>query len=168
MSEPTNTQPANAEANPHAAYAEQGEDRGDTNRVDEVWTYAGRRVLHGKRYHAWQDGSGRERYYAKSAATMIGGRYVVTVSREDTNTWIHGEPRYTGEHLDERTRREMEALDIAAMADLAAKTRERHDARQKALDAALQPLVDLAAKVAFGHERDALLAYVIRRITRPW
>jgi hypothetical protein len=140
----------------------------DDQRVEEVWTFAGRRVLHGKRYHAWQDVSGRERYYAKSAATMIGGRYVVTVSREGTNTWLHGDPRYTGEHVDERTRREMEALDIAAMATVAAKTRERNDARRKALDDVLQPLVDLAAKVSFGHERDALLAYVIRRITNPW
>jgi hypothetical protein len=168
VTEPTNTQPANTEANPDAANAEQDEDQGETNRVDEVWTYAGRRMLHGKRYHAWQDGSRRERYYAKSAATVIGGRYVVTVSREGTNTWLHGDPRYTGEQVDERTRREMEALDIAAMADLAAKARERNDARRKALDAALQPLVDLAAKVSFGHERDAFLAYVIRRITHPW
>jgi hypothetical protein len=137
-------------------------------RVEEIWTYAGRRVLHGKRYHAWQDGTGRERYYAKSSVSMIGGRYTVSVEREDDHVSMYGEPRYTGDYLDAQTRREMEALDIAAMAVLAAQARERRDARQKALDDTLQPLVDLAAKVSFGHERDALLAYVIRRLTRPW
>ena len=90
------------------------------------------------------------------------------VTRDGEQVRVTPRPRYTGEHVDERTRREMEALDIAAMADLAAKARERNDARRKALDDALQPLVDLAAKVSFGHERDALLAYVIRRITHPW
>ncbi len=164
--EPTNTEPATASIEPGAHTTDPAST--DGRRVDENWTYGGRRVLEGKRYHAWQDGTGRERYYAKSAATVIGGRYVVTVSREGRNTWLHGEPRYTGEQVDERTRREMEALDIAAMAVLAAKTRERNDARRKALDDALRPLVDLAAKVAFGHERDAFLAYVIRRITNPW
>src|SRR5439155_14084706 len=164
--EPTNTELATASTEPGAHTTDPSST--DNQRVDEVWTYAGWRVLDGKRYHAWQDGTGRERYYAKSAATVIGGRYVVTVSRKGKNTWLHGEARYTGERVDERTRREMEALDIAAMAVLAATTRERNDARRKALDDALRPLVDLAAKVSFGHERDAFLAYVIRRITNPW
>jgi hypothetical protein len=165
MSDPTNTtadQPNNT-----AGGNETGDDE-PGGRVEEVWTYAGRRVLHGKRYHAWQDGTGRERYYAKSSAIMIGGRYTVSVEREGDRVSMYGEPRYTGDYLDAQTRREMEALDIAAMAALAAQARERRDARQKALDDALQPLVDLAAKVSFGHERDALLAYVIRRLTRPW
>jgi hypothetical protein len=140
----------------------------EAGRVEEVWTYAGRRVLDGKRYYAWQDGTGRERYYAKSSASVIGGRYTVSVGCEGDRVCMYGEPRYTGDYLDAQTRREMEVLDIAAMAVLAAQARERRDARQKALDDALQPLVDLAAKVSFGHERDALLAYVIRRLTRPW
>jgi hypothetical protein len=150
-----------------AAGAETGDEEAG-GRVEEIWTYAGRRALHGKRYHAWQDGTGRERYYAKSSASMIGGRYTVSVEREGDRVSMYGEPRHTGDHLDAQTRREMETLDIAAMAVLATQARERRDSRQKALDDALQPLVDLAAKVSFGHERDALLAYVIRRLTRPW
>jgi hypothetical protein len=62
----------------------------------------------------------------------------------------------------------MEALDIAAAASLAARTRDRNDARRKALDDALQPLADIAAKLKFGHERDAFLAYLIRRLTTKW
>src|SRR5690349_10503968 len=99
-------------------------------RVEEVWTYAGRRELHGKRYHAWQDGTGQERYYAKASAVMIGGRYTVSVEREGKRVSMYGEPHYTGEYLDAQTRREMEALDIAATALLAAQARERNDARQ--------------------------------------
>ena len=79
---------------------ETSDNQAGADRTEEVWTYAGRRAFKGKRFYAWQDPHRRERYYAKSAATMIGGRYVVTVSREDTNTWIHGEPRYTGEQVD--------------------------------------------------------------------
>jgi hypothetical protein len=164
VSDATNT----TAGQPHNDTGGKGTADDEAGRVEEIWTYAGRRVLHGKRYHAWQDGTGRERYYAKSSASMIGGRYTVSVGREGDHLSMYGEPRYTGQYLDAQTRREMEALDIAALAVLAAQARERRDARQKALDDALQPLVDLAAKVSFGHERDALLAYVIRRLTRPW
>ena len=174
MSDPTNTntgqtddQPDDQPGGTESGGTETGGDEAGS-RVEEVWTYAGRRILDGKRYYAWQDGTGRERYYAKSPANVIGGRYTATVRRDGDGVSLYAEPRYTGQYLDAHTRREMEALDIAAMATLAAKARERHDARRKALDDALQPLVDLAAKVSFGHERDALLAYVIRRLTRPW
>ena len=50
-------------------------------RVEEVWTFAGRRESDGKRYYAWQDGLGQERYYAKLQAHTIGGRYAVLVTR---------------------------------------------------------------------------------------
>jgi len=138
------------------------------DRTDEIWTYAGRRASKGKRFYAWQDPHRRERYYAKLPAITIGGRYAVTVAREGEQVSVYGEARYTGQPVDDRARREMEALDIAAMAILAARARERNDARRKALDDAVRPLADIAAKLKFGHERDAFLAYVIRRLTREW
>jgi len=138
------------------------------DRTDEIWTYAGRRASKGKRFYAWQDPHRRERYYAKLPAITIGGRYTVTVAREGDTVSVYGEARYTGDGVDDRTRREMEALDIAAMAILAARARERNDARRKALDDAVRPLADIAAKLKFGHERDAFLAYVIRRLTHEW
>ncbi len=144
------------------------DERAEDNRAEEVWTYAGRRDLNGKKYHAWQDRHGHELYYAKVPAITIGGRYTVSVTREGGKVFVHGEPRYIGQQVDEGTRREMEALDIAAAASLAAKARDRNDARRKALDDALQPLADIAAKLKFGHERDAFLAYVIRRISHTW
>lgn len=141
----------------------------DTDRVDEVWTYAGRREHKGKRLFAWQDPHRKLGYFAKLPALTIGGRYTVSVVRSDKNVTVYGEARYTGERLDdEQERREMEALDVAAAANLAARTRDRNDSRRKALDDAVEPLAAIARKLAFGHERDAFLAYVIRRISRDW
>jgi hypothetical protein len=68
----------------------------------------------------------------------------------------------------EGRRSEMEALDIAASAILAAQARDSNDARRKALEDAVQPLAEIAARLRFGHERDAFLAYVIRRLAQRW
>ena len=137
-------------------------------RAEEIWTYAGRRESGGKRYYAWQDNAGQERWYAKVSAGTVGGRYALMVTRDGKHVSVYPEPRYTSDRVDEATRREMEALDIAAAAILAAQVRDRNDARRKALDDAVTPLAEIAAKLKFGHERDAFLAYVIRRLTKPW
>lgn len=145
-----------------------GDEPTRAGRVEEVWTFAGRRESDGKRYYAWQDGHGEERYYAKVQAHAIGGKYALLVTRTGEQVSVYPEARYTGERVDEGTRREMEALDIAAVALLAAQARDRNDARRKALDDAIRPLADIAAKLRFGHERDAFLAYVIRRLSQRW
>jgi hypothetical protein len=91
------------------------------------------------------------------------------VTRGSEKVTVYGGACYTGERIDDdQTRREMEALDIAAAATLAAQARDRSDARRKALDDAVEPLAAIARKLKFGHERDAFLAYVIRRIGRDW
>lgn len=143
-----------------------GTEQPDRPRAEEVWTYAGRRARKGKRYYAWHDVAGTVRLFEKVPVVLIGGRYTVMVSRDGEDTWIHGEPMFAGSPLTEDIRREMEALDIAAMTALAAKRRERSEARTRALDEAIEPLAKIAAKLKFGDERDAFLAYVIRRITR--
>ncbi|GAA1025837.1 hypothetical protein GCM10009557_01340 [Virgisporangium ochraceum] len=143
----------------------------EADRADEVWTYAGRREHKGKRLFAWHDPRGAKRFFSKLPGLTIGGRYTISVSRDDDdkNVTVYGEARYTGERIDdEQMRREMEALDVAAAARLAAQARDRSDARRKALDDAVGPLAAIARKLAFGHERDAFLAHVIRRITRDW
>lgn len=143
----------------------------EADRVDEVWTYAGRREHKGKRFFAWHDLHGAKRFFSKLPGLTVGGRYTVSVSRSDDNkkVTVYGEAQYIGDRIDdEQARREMEALDAAAAASLAAHTRDRNDARRKALDDAVEPLAAIARKLAFGHERDAFLAHVIRRITRDW
>src|SRR5437762_14371153 len=91
--------------------------------VEEIWAYAGRREIDGKRYFAWQDGRGKQRYYAKVPASTVGGTYALMVTREGERAFVAPDLRYTGQRADEQTRREMEALDIAAAAILAAKAR---------------------------------------------
>ena len=135
---------------------------------EEIWTYAGRREHKSKRYFAWQDSHGAERYYAKVSAGTVGGKYALIVTRDRDRVLVTPDLRYTGERVDEPTRREMEALDIAATALLAAQARDRNDARRKALEDAIAPLAEIAAKLNFGHERDAFLAYVIRRLSQRW
>ena len=103
-----------------------------------------------------------------SPGLTIGGRYTVRIRRDADRTFAVGEPVYTGEHLAPATRAEMEARDVTATAALAAAVRDRSDARSRALDAAIGPLAVIAGRLSFGHERDALLAYVIRRLTREW
>src|SRR2546425_11941538 len=91
-----------------------GDNQAGADRTEEVWTYAGRRALKGKRFYAWQDPHRRERYYAKLPAITIGGRYTVTVAREGDTVSAYGDAHYTGDSVDDATRREGEALDIAA------------------------------------------------------
>jgi hypothetical protein len=143
-------------------------EQGSPAPVEEIWTYAGRREIDGKRYYAWQDGHGKQRYYAKVPASTVGGKYALMVTREGERVFVAPDLRYTGERVDEQTRREMEALDIAAATLLAAQARDRSDARRKALEDAIAPLAEIAAKLRFGHERDAFLAYVIRRLSQRW
>jgi hypothetical protein len=143
-------------------------EQGDAGRAEEIWTYAGRRESSGKRYFAWQDGQGEQRYYGKVSAATVGGKYALMVTRDGERVSVYPEPRYTGVRVDEATRREMEALDIAAAAILAAQARDRNDSRRKALEDAIAPLAEIAAKLRFGHERDAFLAHVIRRLSGRW
>jgi hypothetical protein len=135
---------------------------------EETWTYAGRREAKGKRYYVWLDASGAERYYAKVPATSVGGRYIIKVRNEGERVIVLSDPVYLGDRVDVEARLTMEAQDLVAVARLAGLARERSDSRKAALDEALAPLIAIAANLKFGHERDAFLAYVIRRITQGW
>jgi hypothetical protein len=45
---------------------------------------------------------------------------------------------------------------------------ERNDARRNALDEAIAPLLELAAPLRTGAQRDPLAAYVIRKLHNTW
>ena len=45
---------------------------------------------------------------------------------------------------------------------------ERNAARRSALDEALAPLLELAAPLRTGAERDVLAAYVLRKLHHAW
>jgi hypothetical protein len=133
---------------------------------EEIWTYHGQREQAGKRYHQWADADGVERWYAKVPGGAVGGRYRLTVTREGDAVRVHGSTlAYTGERLELGRVAELEAAHVAAGAVLAAKALERKHSKYEALDEALQPLLRIARTLRTSAERDAFIAYIIRKIT---
>ena len=136
----------------------------------EVWTYGGVRVGQGgKRVHAWLDASGEELLFSRTGARMaVGTQYTVSVSRHDGTITLHGTPAYAGSAADEATRRAAWAEHTVAQTRLEMIRAERNDARRSALDEALAPLLELAAPLRTSAERDALAAYIIRKLHNAW
>lgn len=143
----------------------------------ERWTFLGTRVdAKSKKVHAWLEPGGRTYWYPPHGSPVIGGVYTTEVKRE-TKTEDDGkeyesvrrtDPRYAGEMNPDIDRAEYQARDHAAKIRLANIAAEKKESGYKALDEALQPLIDVAAKLRIGAERDALIAYVIRRINAAW
>lgn len=143
-------------------------------RTFEHWMFGGTRIdKDGKKVHAWlplpaTDLSGEMLWKPHSSFT-IGTVYRVPVTR------VNGEiVKYNDIHYDRVER--YDNGDIRALAEgrhRAAETRYRNkrleagDKKDSALDAALEPLVTLSMQLTPA-DRDAFLAYVIRRITKPW
>jgi hypothetical protein len=136
----------------------------------EVWTYGGVRVGQGgKRVHAWLDASGEELLFSRAGARMaVGSQYTVGVSRHDGTITLHGTPAYAGSAADEATRRAVWAEHTVAQTRLEMIRAERNDARRSALDEALAPLLELAGPLRTSAERDALAAYIIRKLHNAW
>ena len=99
----------------------------------------------------------------------IGSRYVVRVTRrDDGGLTLHGVPEYASSQADQATRQALWAEHTVAQAQIEARRAERDAARRNALDEALAPLVDLARPLRTGAQRDALAAYVIRKLHNAW
>jgi hypothetical protein len=137
--------------------------------VTETWTYGGVRVGQGgKRLFAWVDAGGEELLFSRTGARMaVGSQYTVRVSRRGTIT-LHGTPAYAGSAADEATRRAVWAEHTVAQTRLEMIRAERSAARRSALDEALAPLLELAAPLRTSAERDALAAYVLRKLHNAW
>lgn len=138
--------------------------------AEEMWTYGGVRVgKDGKRLHAWLDGGGEELLFSRTGARMaVGSRYTVRVTRHDATITMHGTPVYAGTTAGEATRRAAWAAHTAAQTRLEMIRAERNAARRNALDEALTPLLELARPLRTSAERDALAAYIIRRLHSTW
>jgi hypothetical protein len=136
----------------------------------EVWTYGGVRVgKDGKRVHAWLDASGEELLFSRTGARMaVGSQYTVSVSRHDETITLHGTPACAGSAADEATRRAVWAEHTVAQTRLEMIRAERNAARRSALDEALAPLLELAGPLRTSAERDALAAYVLRKLHNAW
>jgi hypothetical protein len=136
----------------------------------ETWTYGGVRVgKDSKRLHARLDPGGEKLLFSRTGARMaVGSRYTVRVSRHDATITLHGTPAYAGSAADEATRRTLWAEHSVAQARLEMIRAERNAARRSALDEARAPLLEVAAPLRTGAERDALAAYVLRKLPTAW
>jgi hypothetical protein len=136
----------------------------------ETWIYGGVRVgKGGKRLHAWLDAGGEELLFSRTGARMaVGSRYTVRVSRHDGTITLHGTPAYADSAADEATRRTLWAEHTVAQTRLEMIRAERNAARRSALDEALAPLLEVAAPLRTSAERDALAAYVLRKLHTAW
>ncbi len=149
------------------------------NQAEEFWLYAGRRLGRaGKPIDAWvpgEDATGQPLFYAvdKGPAPVVGALYRVTVTRDGEECILHGRPEFSrGQVADLDTRVEWAARDMATRARLSALRRERAAAKRNHarndLDELIEPLRAVAAKLRVGADRDAFLAYVLRRLTSSW
>jgi hypothetical protein len=141
----------------------------------EKWVFGGVRVSRdGTRLYAWIDPSGTELLYKPSGSPVVGSIYTARITRGvdddgDPRVTCHGEPEYTGDgYVDPEQRRELFAQDSVARTRLAMLRAERASERRDALDEALEPLVEIAAKLRTGADRDAFAAYVLRKINLAW
>jgi len=139
----------------------------------EHWTWAGRRLNHKDEVRAvWAGPDGTQRSYpAKYAGKVIGGTYSVTISRSaDGATTLWGIPVFfEPPHVDDDPQfLDWAIQDGTCMARKRLKAMERAAAKQSPLDRALEPILDIAARMRTNADRDALAAYIIREIDRSW
>lgn len=152
-------------------------------RVTEIWVSVGIRLsADGKRCSAWMPPEGESDrdillYGERAGSYVIGGRYEVTVSRRPVDgrviTTRHSDPKFVGkDHYPDpelkTTWQQWEADSLVAERELSRRGMERKMKQVQALDEALEPLLDIAAKFRTGKDRDAFAAYVLRRIQSSW
>ncbi|MEJ3741801.1 hypothetical protein WEI85_00665 [Actinomycetes bacterium KLBMP 9797] len=147
------------------------DEAGPVATTEERWIYGGIRVLNGRRIHAWIDPHGHEGLYQLKRAGnwAIGCYYTAQVVRTGEATRLYGAPTYAGGgHAPDEVRRQLWAKDTAARTRLALLAQERNQARRNAIDEALEPLITMARAVRTSADRDALTAYVMRRLISSW
>jgi hypothetical protein len=138
----------------------------------ETWAYGGIRAdKAGKRWHAWLDAAGQEHWFARTGGSRmaVGSHYTLRVTRRDDGAiTLHGTPEYARSQADEATRRTLWTEHTLAQTRIESLRAERDAARRSALDEAIAPLLELAAPLRTGAQRDALAAYVIRKLHSTW
>ena len=163
----------------HTPVSTDTDDQQPPNQTEEFWLYAGRRVGRpGKPVDAWvpgEDGTAQPLFYAvdQGPAPVVGALYRVTLTRDGDECALHGQPEFSRSQVaDLDTRVEWAARDMATRARLSALRRERAAAKRNHarndLDELIEPLRAVAAKLRVGADRDAFLAYVLRRLTSAW
>jgi hypothetical protein len=138
--------------------------------VEEIWTFGGNRVdAKGRKAHVWVPANTEELLWFKANGSyVVGCDYTLRVVRHpDGNITKYGTGTYHGQHGDDALRAKLEAAHRAAETRLRLAAMERNAKRHSALDEALQPLLNIITQ-ASPMDRDAILAYVLRRLSRAW
>jgi hypothetical protein len=133
----------------------------------ETWAYGGIRAGgDGKKWHAWVDAAGDEHWFARTTGRpAVGSHYTAQVTRrDDGGITLHGTPQYAGSGAGPEARAALWTAHTLAQTQIEALRAERDAARRNALDEAIAPLLELAAPLRTGAQRDALAAYVIRKL----
>jgi hypothetical protein len=81
---------------------------------------------------------------------------------------LHGTPEYAGSQAGQEARAALWTEHTLAQTRIEVLRAERDAARRNALDEALAPLLELAAPLRTGARRDALAAYVFRKLHSTW
>jgi hypothetical protein len=137
---------------------------------EEIWVFGGNRVdSKGSHAHVWMPvGTEELLWFRARGSHTVGSEYRVQVTRHnDGNITKHGDAVYVGRHGDDAVRATFEAGHRAAETRLRLAALERNDRRHSALDEAIEPLAAIVRSAALG-DRDAILAYVMRRLARAW
>lgn len=140
--------------------------------VEETWAYAGRRLMSDKTIgYAWvfDAGLGEEHLFNKNTKSTVGYLYTRRVARDGDTISVYGEPvmvsRWREGERVEDPRPEWEAMDLRVHQFLSQRRIENAAAKaQTDLDRLIEPLLQVAQKLRNGAERDALTAYVLRRM----
>jgi hypothetical protein len=113
--------------------------------------------------------AGEEHWFACTGSRMaVGSHYTAQVTRRDGGITLHGTPEYAGSQADREARAALWTEHTMAQTRIETLRAERDAARRNALDEAIAPLLDLAAPLRTSAQRDALAAYVIRKINSAW
>ena len=139
--------------------------------VTETWIYGGIRAdKDGRKWHAWVDAAGEEHWFARTGGgrMAVGSCYTAQVTRRDGGISLRGTPEYAGSQAGQETRAALQTAHTLAQTRIEALRAERDAARRSALDEAIAPLLELAAPLRTGAQRDALAAYVIRKLHSTW
>lgn len=162
---------------------ENGEATSEEVRIQETWVYAGTRLKGEKgtgRFDTWlplplpDDKDSHVNYRIlkfdreiKRSHLAVGSEYDVTVIRGTDGVTLCGNPRYIGRHDNEELRAKLQALHLAAEAEIKVRGMAAADKADSALERALEPLVAIAAET-HTLQRTAFVAYVMDRLMRAW
>jgi len=112
----------------------------------------------------WIDEDGKELVYKPSGHPVIGGVYAMEIVRDGEKITRYGDGEYSHRSEDAELVARLEAEDRIARVQIEQAALARNDMKTSELDKILQPLLDIAGGYIDPAKREALAAYVTRRI----